>query len=777
MVLIVEENHDGKNERVSELLNSANTRLEAAQRLIDSILERGGALEKLERLQSLGGVRSFAELAKAASTDPFIFTEAYSPLVSRYNGHGGTLPITPMLGRSELLSEAQHQKASQDHKQLVDVASVKIAPTFPWALTSTIDEACTRALQTPTKLIFSSLGDIAEVLHRLESSIREVPHLKLHSGIVGALSAGIVSHMHVGALSRSGTKALKELLDRCSVGVAALRAAIDSPPSERPSAEADRSAPPPASPPANEIIESDVVMPHAAENVRAVLTPRTKALVDLFQACVDPATGEIVRFDFIESAYSNAFAELDLVSAKALSQDLEQVPPEADPVIDRLSEVVRARIATLTEKAVRGVVNCPSLAPEMQSKLAGALAQRGATVEACSAIAGVLSAMPSEKAGWIVERVLERETFTDKPRAWPESTVESLSKIYDDFTELLYTWKYSEKDARGIAALLAKGLANWEAPDEVQKFRNDAGSSIKKFIELHLDSPGVSDLCWTAIQGEHGALGSLLKNFNDQVRSDLAQVGVARPVIEDLITKHWRHDSGMQISETLTRVRFLRSQLSRPMVHEESGFSKPVAPTFPSAFWTSIASMSSQEWQGFSERLQGVWEWCGELATWDFTALSAADLSSVEAIDVLRGKIGRHRSEGGETNDPNGEDLLAFANPKSRVHEALKVEAPSLFRTGNADDATTILCFLKGKGGAATYDHMYNLKFANQKKKFGDVLESLLKEGLIKESRTHLYELNLGAQMSLTKMALNKSISAEGFLNAVRDAQKTGASA
>lgn len=776
MVLMVKGSAVGNDERVSELLNSANTRLEAAQRRLDSILERGGVIEKLEQLQSLGGARSFAELAKAASTDRFILAEVYSALVSGYNGLGGTLPITPMLGRSELLSEEYYQEASEEHKKLVDRASEKIAVTFPWALTSTIDKARTRALEAPTKLISSSLGEIAEVLRSLESSIGEVTHLKPFSGIVSALSAGIASHMHVGALSRSGTEALKKLLEQCSTGVAALRAAIDSPPSERPSTEVDRPAPPPASPPVNEIIESDVVMPQAAQSVRAALTPRTKALVDLFQACVDPATGEIARFDFIESAYSKAFGELDLVSAKALSQDLEQVQPEADPVIDRLSEVVRARIATLTEKTVRDVVICPNLAPEMQSKLAGALAQRGATVEACSAIAGVLRAMPSEKAGWIVERVLERQAFTAPPRAWPESTVGALSNIYDNFTGLLNTWSYSEQDAREIAALLAKGLANWEDLEELQKFKNGAGSSIKKFSELHLKRPGVSDLRWTAIQGEHGALGSLLKGLNDQVRSDLLQLGVTRPVVEDLISKHWRLESGMQISETLTRVQFLHSQLSRPMVHEESESSKLVAPTFPSAFWARIASMSSQEWQEFSEKLQGVWDWCGELATRDFTALSAADLSSVEAIDALRGKIERHRSGVGEASDSTGEDTLAFSNRKFRVREALKVEAPSFFGTGNADDAATILCFLS-INRTALYDQMHNRKFANKKDKFDDALRSLSQVGLIVKNGPNVYALNLSAPMPLVRMALNRSTTTEGFLKAVHNAQKVGAGA
>lgn len=186
--------------------------------------------------------------------------------------------------------------------------------------------------------------------------------------------------------------------------------------------------------------------------------------------------------------------------------------------------------------------------------------------------------------------------------------------------------------------------------------------------------------------------------------------------------------------------------------------------------------MSSQEWQEFSEKLQGVWDWCGELATRDFTALSAADLSSVEAIDALRGKIERHRSGVGEASDSTGEDTRAFSSRKFRVQEALKVEAPRLFTTENADDAATILCFLSIRR-TALYDQMHNRKFANKKEKFDDALRSLSQVELIVKNGSNLYALNLSAPMPLVKMALNRSTTTDGFLKAVHKAQKVGVGA
>lgn len=742
---------------VAESARRVGERIATTKEVVAALLQEPESLARIEKFEELKQVADFFELATRAQQDLMVYAKIFLPLQHSYNSKGGSVPDV-MLAQIPGLTEHERNIKAEGHAQALRTASVNLSKTFREFLQNGIDRAkvdvgaeLTARFDVAAKALLAEIRQLGEIAS-------DDPRQALRTETIELLRASVDSHIGAVIVSRAQVEALSKLLGACEETTRRLGELAENP--VMPVVTPELAQPEPALQPAVGQVVEPVAEPLALQQLattpRMSLTPRTKALIELFEACVDVKTGDVRRFDFAEKAYQGLMDSLDTVAVKAVSQELAVIDEGVDPVIDRFRAAIDEHVAGVAKNQISEALAPLDLSEESRTRLLDLIAETGITPEEVATVVGAVGSDPA-LAESALSRMLERGEVT-------REVARALVTGFQAFERLLKSWKYDEVASEEIATKLAVAVRNWSDIGEWDAVKNTAGSSIKKYLELYGNCPGPQDLLWDQIDREYDLLVADLKRLNNTVRQQLRDMGVANENVIGAVIKEHFAEHGPKIGETARRYRELASCLNRPLYNSAGGSTKLIDATgFPARFWFTVATMTPREWTEYAEALGSIWKYCDGLSATAFDNLKASDLTTVLQIR----KLLKHNTDSAGMS--SGSDSRANRPEESvegRIRMALEVDCRQRLAEMNDDVITAVVTtihFLSIRRGGTTFDNLRGLKFEGQT----DVLEAALFElaqaGLVEKKGRDFYQLVV-SRHSLLEKALNKHVSAQKFL-------------
>jgi hypothetical protein len=732
-----------------ERLNA--TLVEAKDALLQ-ILSPEGLLSEVERIAALKATQTFYDLTEVARREPRVYEEIYLPLVREYNAYGGALPVEITLSERPHLGRQAQEQREQLHEATLRSVSDKITLTFGAFLGKVIEQASLHYHNKIAATISSTIAPVVDALGNVRTNQAD-GHSRAPEAIDARhLAVLLEPHLRAERINRGQGQTIVSALETCREWAARVSS----------HAEVEAAAFENLNGTVSNIPEQatrELASPNTQttpDPVREILSPRTQAILRVLEACVNSTTGEVERFDFIESAYGAVVASLDNASARVLRSELEQIEEGVDPIIDHLRACVDEYIDGVATKEISVAIDKLSLSEETKATLVRAIASSDVTH---ADLVAIVEEMPAEstKAEWIAKLLLRSIDGSGNEHAFSRRSVVALAAAHDAFTRLLQAKSFDDEDARAIAATLTGTLKDWSDADEREKLKDMVGASIKKFSELRGCLPNRDELAWELIPDELDDLNARLKSSNDRVRSQLEELGASEDIRELIIKAHIPEDGPSSV-ETDKRLDRLTELLRKPITCAESKVCKKIdSAQIPSSFWLSVAKMNDTEWRDYDAKLSFLWKKSDRMPPRIFEEIQPSDLVSIAAIEELL----RRGDDVAESDSEVAHDLTLV----QRVRMAFEVDCAESFITQDselADYAVSIVCFLANRGYRALYDNLRALKFSGKTEILDESLRKLQELGLVHKRGHAYFELQVD-EGSLLEKALNKHVRSEAF--------------
>lgn len=747
---------------VAESVRRVGEQIATTKEVVAALLQDPEALARIEKFEELKQVADFFELATRAQQDPVVYAKIFLPLQHSYNSKGGSVPDV-MLADIPGLTEHERNIRAESHAQALRTASVNLSKTFREFLQNGIERAKTEVSAELTARFDVAAKPLLAEIRQLGEIANDDPQHALRRETIELLRVAVDSHLGAVIVSRAQVEALSKLLSACEETTRCLGELAENP--VMPVVMPTLAQPEPALQPAvGQVVEpaaEPLALQQLATAPRMSLTPRTEALIELFEACVDVESGDVRRFDFAAKAYQGLMDSLDVVAVKAVSQELAAIEEGVDPVIDSFRAAINEHVAGVAKNQIAEALAPLDLSEESRTRLLDLIAETAITPEEVATVVGAVGSDPALAESTLLRMFERGEVGTEVAQA--------LVTGFQAFERLLKSWKYDDSSAEEIATNLAASVRNWGDAAEWEEVKDTAGSSIKKYLELNGACPRAQDIRWEQIDYAYNKLVDELKQQNNTVRQELRGMGVTNEeLIKTVITSHFS-ENGPRIRETARRYRELASCLSRPLYHSAESFTKLiVGGEFPDSFLLAVPSMTLREWTEYYEALGSIWKYCDGLSATAFKNLKASDLTTVRQIR----EILKHNNDSAGMSpgsDSRAGKSAEFTEDKIRM--ALEVDCRDMLAGMDNDVIAAIVTtiqFLSIKRGGTTFDNLRGQKFEGQTDLLAAALLELAQAGLIEKKGKDFYRLVV-PRHSLLERALNKHVTAQKFLEDYRE--------